>query len=225
MSLTEKQIERKRVIVADLIKKRPELNGCTYSEEEYYDHERRYYRKRMIPSVEFFGFDPVELYELSVKGEWTLRDFLRDEYSKGVTNKFNRIDERITAKLSNYIRKIGIPGLYSVSTYNAELGVVCAEDLAQAQRIADVTFGFMIAGKKDRWGDPCTLNVSFSSQGGREKIHSANEITVKRIEKAISRKEEMISEARKEIEELQARLVSIQLSEMSQITAEGDLAS
>ena len=136
-------------IIKDIIKKRPEEHGCTYSVEKYYDYDRNYERKKMVPNKPLFGHDPSELWSLGLnQGGWRVQELIQEIYEhKAITQKMNRFEERIVGPLRTHISQVGIPGLYSVRTSTTDVGCVFAHDLADARKVADVTYGFLIAGK------------------------------------------------------------------------------
>jgi hypothetical protein len=217
--LTQTQVERRSEIIKDIIKKRPELNGCTYTSERYYDYDRNYERVRMVPNKPLFGYDPDELYtlRLSING-YTLRESLSELYDrKGITQKQNRFEERIVNPLRNHVSNVGIIGLYRVRTSRTNVGHVHAVSLEEAKRVADITYGFLIAGKTDRWGEDETLRVSFSSQGGVGDIGSSNQRDVENIKSSIESAREKIATCKKDIKQYEAELMAIQMSELSQL--------
>ena len=219
MELTQKQIKRRNAIIQDIIQKRPTINGCTYEVEEYFDYDRNYDRKRMVPSKTFFGYNPEELWTLGLGDSgWSLRCVLEELYEKAHVQKQNRFDERICDKLRDFVRTVGIPGLYTVRTSKGSLGYVCAQDLDEAQRVADIAYGFVVAGKKDRWGDPLTLSVSFGKQGTVAELNVSNQEDVDRIKNKIEQAQRDIEKTEKLITGYENDLIAIQMSEMSQLT-------
>ena len=216
--LTQSQIERKAEIIKDIIKKRPELNGCSYTSEKYFDYDRNYERTRMIPSKKFFGYDPGELVtlRLNVSG-YHLTEALHSIFDKGITQKYNRFEERITDPVQNHVRTIGVPGLYSVRTSSTNVGHVHAVSLEEAQRVADITYGFLVAGKTDRWGDKEALRVGFSQVGGVVDISVKNKRDVENIKNRIDSANETIAQAHKNIAQYEAELMAIQMAELSQL--------
>lgn len=218
MSLTEEQTKRKNVILQDLIQKRPTAKGCTYESDQYFCHDRNYYRTRMVPSKTFFGYDPSELYELQFsEAGWTLRSELSELFDKAITQKANRIEERITQPLNDFVRTEGIPGLYSVSTAKSQLGYIHAVDRAEAERVADIAYGFVIAGKTDRWGDPLKISVRFRRQGTVADLNQNNQRDIERLNKRIEEAHQEIAKTKELIAEYENDLVAIQMSEMSQL--------
>jgi hypothetical protein len=216
--LTQTQVARRLEIIKDIIKKRPELNGCTYTSEKYFDYDRNYERVRMIPSKQLFGYDPEELYtlRLSIDG-YTLRESLNELYDyKGITQKQNRFEERIVTPLRNHVSNVGITGLYRVRTSSSNVGHVHAVSLEEAQRVADIAYGFLIAGKTDRWGDGEKLRVSFNRQGGVGDIGSSNQRDVEHIKNRIESALEKIEQTKQDIKQYEAELMAIQMSELSQ---------
>jgi hypothetical protein len=217
MTLTEKQFARRAEIIKDIIKKRPELNGCTYTTESYYDYDRKYERTHMIPSKPLFGYDPSELYSLGLNiNGYSLRETLYSLYDKAITQKQNRFEERITKPLSKHVTDSGIPGLYRVRTSRTNVGHVHAVSLEEAKRVAEIAYGFLIAGKTDRWGDPDTLRVSFKTQGGVGDLNSNNQKDVDQIKQRIESAREKIEQTKQDIAQYEAELMSIQMSELSQ---------
>jgi hypothetical protein len=216
--LTQSQIERKAEIIKDIIKKRPELNGCTYTSEKYFDYDRNYERTRMIPSKKFFGYDPEELVtlRLNISG-YHLVEALNSIFDKGITQKQNRFEERIVDPVQTHTRTVGIPGLYSVRTSATNVGHVHAVSLEEAKRVADITYGFLIAGKTDRWGDEETLRVGFSQIGGVVDISAKNKRDVENIKDRIVSANETIAKAQKNIAQYESELIAIQMAELSQL--------
>jgi hypothetical protein len=133
--------------------------------------------------------------------------------------KQNRFDERICDPIRDFIRKVGIPGLYSIRTSKSQLGFVYAHDLAEAQRVADIAYGFVIAGKKDRWGDELTLSVGFRKQGTVAELNVTNQDDVDRIKSKIASAQRDIEKTNKLIEGYENDLIAIQMSELSQLSA------
>jgi hypothetical protein len=219
MELTQKQIKRRNAIIQDIIQKRPTMNGCTYHTDEYFDHDRNYRRKRMVPSKAFFGYDPEELYTLGLyDAGWSLRRSIEELYEKAWIQKQNRFEERVSSKLQDHVRKVGIPGLYSVRTSKSQLGFVYAHDLAEAQRVADIAYGFVVVGKLDRWGDQLTLSVGFRKQGTVAELNVSNQDDVNRIKGKIESARREIEKTEKQIEGYENDLIAIQMSEMSQLS-------
>ena len=225
--LTSTQELRRLEIIKDIIKKRPEEHGCTYTEESYYDYERNYQRTRMVPSHSFYGHDPEELEALDLgRGGYLLRGLICDVYDKAITQKVNRFEERICEPLREHVRTIGVPGLYSVRTSSTNVGHVYAISREEARRVADITYGFLIAGKSDRWGDPETLRVNFKQVGTVADIGANNQRDIEQIRSRIASAKETIEQAHKSITQYEAELVAIQMSELSQLgsTLEEDAA-
>ena len=216
--LTQEQIVRRTEIIEDIIKKRPEKNGCSYTSERYFDHERNYMRTRMIPSRQFFGYDPEELWTLGLnESGYRLSESLRDIFEKGFTQKQNRFEERITDHLRTHVNNFGIPGLYRVRTSANSIGYVYAVPLEEAQRVADVSYGFVIAGKKDRWGDQESLRVAFNKQGTVGDLNVSNQSDVENIRERIASAQESIDKQRGLITKYETELMAIQMSELSQL--------
>jgi len=219
MALTQKQINRRNAIIKDIIQKRPTLNGCTYEEDSYFDYDRNYRRKRMVPSKAFFGYDPEELYTLGLdENSFALQNTIQGLYEKAWVQKQNRFDERICRPMRDFIRNVGIPGLYSVRTYTNRLGFIHANDLSEAQRVADIAYGFVIAGKLDRWGNPLSLTVGFRKQGTVAELNVSNQADVNRIKDRIESARLEIEKTEKLIAEYENDLIAIQMSEMSQLS-------
>jgi hypothetical protein len=216
--LTQAQIARKAEIIKDIIKKRPDLNGCSYTSEKYYDYERNYERVRMIPSKRFFGYDPEELFTLGLNDPgYRLREAMFTIFDKGIQQKMNRFDDRISDPLRKFVSKIGIPGLYRVKTSVNSVGHVYAVTLEEASRVADVSYGFVVAGKKNRWGDPETLSVNFAKQGTVGDLNVSNQYDVGRIRERIVDAEATIEKQRALITKYETELMAIQMSELSQL--------
>jgi hypothetical protein len=220
MSLTEKQQKRRKEVIADIIQKRPTSNGCTYTPEKYYDYDRNYERTRMIPNKRFFGYDPTELASLELQDNgYSLRESMIELYDKGLTQKINRFDERICSTLKQHIRNVGVPGLYSVRTPISNLGFIYANDLAEAQRVADVTYGFTITDKKDRWGEQVELSVHFRRCGTVAELNTSNKYDVSRLSEKIIAAKESIEKLKGQISDHEQDLIAIQMSELSQLSA------
>jgi len=220
MSFTEKQHKRRKAVIEDIIQKRPTSNGCTYTSEKYYDYDRNYERTKMVPNKRFFGYDPNELVSLNLhNGGYQLGETMREIYDKGLTQKMNRFDERICSLLLKHIRNVGVPGLYSVRTRLSNLGYIYANDLSEAQRVADVTYGFTIAGKKDRWGEPLHLNVGFNRSGTIAELNTSNERDVTKLNEKIRDAKESIETLKGQISDHEQDLIAIQMSELSQLSA------
>ena len=219
MELTQTQINRRNIIIKDIIQKRPTINGCTYEEDSYFDYDRNYRRKRMVPSKAFFGYDPEELYTLGLHDDgYSLQRSIEELYEKAWIQKQNRFIERVCSNLLDYVRSVGIPGLYSVRTSNGALGFVCAQDLDEARRVADIAYGFIVAGQKDRWGDPLKLSVSFRKQGTVAELNASNKEDVDRIKSKIEQAKREIEKSEKLVARYENDLIAIQMSEMSQLT-------
>ena len=216
--LTQEQVVRRTEIIKDIIKKRPDEHNCSYVEKEYYDFERNYSRTRMIPSKKFFGHCPIELWTLGLsENGYRLRETILDIFEKGTTQKQNRFNERITDDLLKYVSDFGIPGLYRVRTSTNSIGYVYAVSLEEAQRVADVSYGFVIAGKKDRWGDPESLRVAFNKQGTVGDLNVSNQSDVGHIRERIASAQEQIVKQRELITKYETDLMAIQMSELSQL--------
>ena len=220
MDLTETQVLRRKKIVEDIILKRPAAYGCTYETEVYYDYDRNYQRKRMIPSKPFFGHDPAELKTLGlVDGGWGVGSVIRDLFEKAHTQKENRFEERIGGPVRQFIASAGIPGLYSVRTTRNPIGHVYAVNMEEAKRVADIAFGFVVAGQKDRWGGQLELSVSFNKLGDVADLNVSNQRDVDKLKDRIETAQNEI-EARKElIKRCETELMAIQMSEISQLSA------
>lgn len=218
--LTQAQIKRRHAIIKDIIQKRPTLNGCTYEEESFFDYDRNYQRKRMIPNKPFFGYDPEELYTLRLHDDsYSLKSDISELYDKALKQKQNRFSERISQPLHDFLRKVGIPGLYRVHTTTSSLGFVYAKNLEEARRTADVTYGFVVAGKTTRYGDPIELTVRFNRQGTVADLNQVNHSDVERIDRKIADAKETIEQLKAQITEYETERVAIQMAEMSQLSS------
>jgi hypothetical protein len=220
MERTQEQNDRRIKIIKDIVKKRPDANGCTYTAVGYYDYDRKYERTRMVPSKPFFGYDPLELATLGLlDSSYALSESICQIYEKGVTQKYNRFHERISNPLKAHIRRVGVPGLYTVRTRASRLGYIYAHDLDEAQRVADVTYGFTVAGKLDRWGEQLVITVNFSRVGTVTDLNDSNKTDVGVLNDKIKSAREVIERNVASIKGYEQDLIAIQMSELSQLSA------
>ena len=220
MERTQEQNDRRNKIIKDIIKKRPDANGCTYEDDSYYDYDRNYRRIRQVPSKKFFGYDPLELTTLGLLDSgYALRESICQIYEKGVTQKCNRFHDRISNPLRIHIRSEGIPGLYTVRTRESRLGYIHAHDLDEAQRVADVTYGFTTVGKIDRWGEQLVISVNFSRVGTVTDLNDSNKGDVGALNDKIKSAREVIERNIASIKGYEQDLIAIQMSELSQLSA------
>jgi hypothetical protein len=220
MERTQEQNDRRSKIIIDIIKKRPDANGCTYTAVGYYDYDRKYERTRMVPSKKFFGYDPLELATLGLLDSgYALHESICQIYEKGITQKINRFHDRISNPLRIHIRSVGVPGLYTVRTRASRLGYIYAHDIEEAQRVADVTYGFTLVGKLDRWGEPLNISVNFSRVGVVTDLNNSNKGDVQALNDAIKSAREEIERNIAAIKSYEQDLIAIQMSELSQLSA------
>tara|TARA_R110000787_G_scaffold135158_1_gene247477 strand:- start:818 stop:1501 length:684 start_codon:yes stop_codon:yes gene_type:complete len=220
MERTQEQNDRRNKIIKDIIKKRPDANGCTYEDDSYFDHDRNYRRIRQVPSKKLFGYDPLELTTLGLLDSgYALRESICQIYDKGQTQKINRFHDRISNPLRIHIRSEGIPGLYTVRTRASRLGYIYAHDLDEAQRVADVTYGFTIVGKLDRWGEQLAISVNFNRVGTVADLNDSNKGDVQTLNNAIKSARAEIERNIVAIKDYEQDLIAIQMSELSQLSA------
>ena len=146
-----------------------------------------------------------------------MNNMIREVFDKATVQKGNRFEERIVDPVRKHISAIGVEGLYKVQTSDSAVGYVYAMNLSEARRVADVTFGFLILGKTDRWGDAQSLRVRWSQRGTPGDIGANNKEDVDRIKSRIAKAKETIETANKNIAQYEAELMAIQMSELSQL--------
>lgn len=224
MTLTPTQIARRNVIIKDIVKKRPTENGCTYTTKSEYDYNRGYRRNVMVPSKKFFGYCPIELGAL---GFYRINDFdteqaIRPLFAKAITQKSNRFIERIISPLRTYINEVGAPGLYKVRADHSSLGYVHAVNLAEAVRVADVTYGFTVAGKIDRYGDAVRLDVRFNQFGDLSLLACENQKDIDVINNRIDILMNNIKVYQDSVAKLKNDIIAIQMGSINQISYDED---
>lgn len=224
MTLTPTQIARRNVIIKDIVKKRPTENGCTYTTKSEYDYNRGYRRNVMVPSKKFFGYCPIELGAL---GFYRINDFdteqaIRPLFAKAITQKSNRFIERIVSPLRTYINEVGAPGLYKVRADHSSLGYVHAVNLAEAVRVADVTYGFTVAGKIDRYGDAVRLDVRFNQFGDLSLLACENQKDIDVINNRIDILMNNIKVYQDSVAKLKNDIIAIQMGSINQISYDED---
>ena len=224
MTLTPTQIARRNVIIKDIVKKRPTENGCTYTTKSEYDYNRGYRRNVMVPSKKFFGYNPIELGAL---GLYRMNDFdteqaIRPLFAKAITQKSNRFIERIISPLRTYINEVGAPGLYKVRADHSSLGYVHAVNLAEAVRVADVTYGFTVAGKIDRYGDAVRLDVRFNQFGDLSLLACENQKDIDVINNRIDILMNNIKVYQDSVAKLKNDIIAIQMGSINQISYDED---
>jgi len=214
-----KMNKRIKEIIEDILKKRPTANGCSLSTEHYYDYERRYHRARIISDKEFFGYDPIELYELGFRNPGRCRLMLEELYTKGITRKLNRLDERLLIPVRAFVNNNGIPGVYRVFTSDERLGLIYAADRNEARRIADVTFGYLVLNKTDRYGAEARLFVRFESIGDISSVSVENEKAIEALKRKMNGLKTTAEGIAKNIADTETLITAIQLSALSQLSA------
>lgn len=223
---TEAQAKaRSEEIIRDIMKKRPEGNGCTYTTETYWCHDRGYQRKRMVPSKPFFGYDPHELAALKLVGgtgsdRYSVELLIRMYFDKAQTQKINRWHERIADPVWRHIRDVGIPGVYEVRVDGTKAGTVIADNLSFAKRIAEVSFGFLVAGKKDRWGGDQEVTVRYYGQGDVTTLSSNNNEAIQDLKRKIDDMKSEIAKKEQLIAQHEATINAIQITEISQMSSQ-----
>ena len=224
MTLTPTQIARRNVIIKDIVKKRPTENGCTYTTKSEYDYNRGYRRNVIVPSKPFFGYNPLELGELGFyrMSDFDIAQLMRPHFAKAITQKTNRFSERIVCKLRVYINEVGAPGLYKVRADHSSLGYVHAVNLAEAVRVADVTYGFTIAGKIDRYGDAQRLDVRFNQFGDLSLLACENQKDIDVINNRIEALMNNIKVYQNSVAKLKNDIIAIQMGSINQISYDED---
>ena len=224
MSLTPTQIARRNDIIKDIVKKRPTENGCTYTTKSEYDYSRGYRRNVMVPSKKFFGYCPLELGALGFyrMNDLDIAQLIRLLFAKAITQKSNRFTERIISPLRTHISEVGAPGLYKVRAGGSSLGYVHAVNLAEAVRVADVTYGFTIAGKVDRYGDAQRLDVRFSQFGDLSLLANENQKDIDTINSRIKALMQSIKVYQDSVAKLKNDIIAIQMGSINQISYDED---
>lgn len=223
MTLTPTQIARRNDIIKDIVKKRPTENGCTYTTKSEYDYSRGYRRNIMVPSKKFFGYCPIELGALGFYcNDFDTEKAIRPLFAKAIKQKLNRFNERITRPLMTHINTVGASGLYKVRAHGSSLGYVHAVNLAEAVRVADVTYGFTIAGKIDRYGNAQQLEVRFDQFGDLSLLACENQKDIDTINSRIKALMQNIKLYQASVDKLKNDIIAIQMGSINQISYDED---
>ena len=200
-----------------------EVTGEKWCEKKY-EYKNTY---EIIPSHPTWGYTAEQIFSIGLMNRDDVDEYVRNRWFDGksvwqlgrkkatVTRRINRIWSR----LDDVIRKVkrdGGVGIYNVRNgyyrEDGEFGHIYATSPEEAQRFADMFFGYLSADQR--------LRVEFIRFGTPPEVISLNAKTVQNAAAKIKRMEDKIDVLQKNIADQRMRLETLSMIEMQQLNAE-----
>ena len=218
-------------IIEDLLRARPRGpvgRRVTYTVNEEYDYNKSKYVMTPVPSDEQWGYSDEEIYSLDLRSKDEVEKYVRDRWFEGkgswslgrqkatVTRRVNKLwDDRIEDIVSRVNRKGGA-GIYSVRKgyyrNDGEFGHIYASTKEEAQRFAEMFFGYLMSEGKPR--------IDFVRFGTPKEVVVLNAQTIQRASANLKKYQEKIEEMKKAISQQEMWLDTLSTVEQQQLAAE-----
>lgn len=159
-------------------------------------------------TVQHWGYEPLQLFKLGIRGEESARDLVKSLYTdvKGAT--LTRRARLLWARLKpavSYVLKNGAEGIWSVSSYYASYGSLWRDMKIWGASRTDVEAQVRLIGPMTGLNSEWPLEIKFHDLGSQEEatqhaIKHAN-LRVSRIKSDIEQHQRSITKLEKELEE------------------------
>jgi len=222
--------KRRDSIIDDLLQKRPKGPrgaNLTYTEEDKYDYDRDYYRKRQVPSDPAFGYTSEVLFGLGLHSARDVTHYMLRRYfpdarhidtlgrrKSTVTRRSNRIWERIKDHVET-VQRTGGSGIYSVrrSRYSSDVfAYVHALNHEEAQTLADM---FLPKAAADR-----EFGITFVEYGNADKLRAYNDTIRQKNASMVEQFTRQIAHLKAKMEKIQNLHTTLEILENHQIALE-----
>ena len=224
--------------IDDLLRARPQgpnhpQQKITYVKErsgENWCDKRHVYKNTydIIPSHPTWGYTSEQIFSLELMSKDDVDQYVRTRwfggkgsYSLGrkkatVTRRVNRIWDRLEGIIRTVKRDGGV-GIYNVRSGfyrdEGEFGNIYATSPEEAQRFADMFFGYLAGDKK--------LRIEFVRFGTPPEVISLNAKTIQNGAEKIKNFENKIEQLQKWINDQRMRIETLSMVESQQLNAEG----
>jgi hypothetical protein len=218
-------------IIADLLRARPRGpvgRRVTYTTSEEYDYNKSKYVNIPVPSDPQWGYSDEEIYSLDLRSKDDVEKYVRDRWFEGkgawslgrqkatLTRRVNKLwNDRLEDIVTRVSRKGGA-GIYSVRKgyyrSDGEFGHIYAATKEEAQRFAEMFFGYLIPE-----GNP---RIDFVRFGTPKEVVVLNAQTIQRAAENIAKYQKKIEEMEHAISQQKMWLDTLNTVEQQQLAAE-----
>ena len=219
-------------IIEDLLRARPRGpvgRRVTYTVKEEYDYDKDKYVKTPVPSDSQWGYSDQEIYSLDLRSKEDVERYVLDRWFEGksswalgrqkatLTRRVNKLwNDRIEDTV-NRVFRAGGDGIYSVRKgyyrNDGEFGHIYASSKEEAQRFADMFFGYLVPGSNPR--------IEFVRFGTPKEVVVLNAKTIQRAAENIKKYQEKIENMENAIEQQKMWLDTLTTVEQQQLATEG----
>ena len=185
------------------------------------------YKYELIPSHPTWGYTAEQIFSLDLMNRDDVDEYVRNRWFDGkstyqlgrkkatVTRRINRIWERLEGVIRKVKRDGGV-GIYNVRNGyyrdDGEFGNIYATSPEEAQRFADMFFGYLSGDKR--------LRVEFVRFGTPPEVISLNAKTIQDGAAKIQQFENKIEQLQKWIDYQRMRIETLSMIESQQLSAE-----
>jgi hypothetical protein len=199
--------QKKRKIIDDLLLKNPMGPKKTDASFE------------VTPITEHFGYSKEALFDVGLHTQAYVESYIRDRFFEGKDKKdlgrknatVTRRTKRLWARLEPSVRKVkkeGGLGIYKILeskwSYGTPLGYLHAVDIEEAQKLANMFFGYLIT----RTYSPVPY-VEIISHEKMSELSKYNEEVIKSLQETIKYTEDSIQEKTKFLKRLANRMKAV----------------
>jgi len=219
-------------IIADLLRARPlgpVGRRVTYTTTTEYDYNKHKDVTTPVPSDPQWGYSDEEIYSLDLRSKDDVEKYVLARWFEGksswnlgrqkatVTRRVNKLwNDRIEDIVSRVHRKGG-DGIYSVRKgyyrNDGEFGHIYASTKEEAQRFADMFFGYLVPDSTPR--------IEFVRFGTPKEVVVLNAQTIQRAAENIKKYQTKINDMNKAIEQQKMWLDTLATVEQQQLATEG----
>lgn len=185
------------------------------------------YKYELIPSHPMWGYTAEQIFSIGLMDKDSVDQYVRERWFDGkgsyslgrkkatVTRRVNRLWERLEDVIRKVKREGGV-GIYNVRNGyyrdDGEFGNIYATSPEEAQRFADMFFGYLSGDKR--------LRVEFVRFGTPPEVISLNAKTIQDGASRIQQYESKIEQLQKMIDDQRMRIETLSMIESQQLSAE-----
>lgn len=221
----------KDAIIEDLLRARPRGpvgKRVTYTVNEEYDYDKHKHVRTPVPSDDQWGYSDQEIYSLDLRSKDDVEKYVLNRWFEGksvwnlgrqkatLTRRVNKLwNDRIEDIVIRVSRRGGA-GIYSVRKgyyrSDGEFGHIYASTKEEAQRFADMFFGYLVPDSNPR--------IDFIRFGTPKEVVVLNAQTIHRAAENIKRFQDKIEEMMNAIAQQKMWLDTLHTVEKQQLDAE-----